>query len=138
MRKTMTMTVTTTVNRGMTSVLAPDIMYVRLNTDVADLTPFQYSWFHIIFVLGAMYVAMLLTDWYGYILCMFRCCTDNLYVVLRNFIRAGPSSPSNDGDGDDIYIGRSETAMWMRIVSSWICMLLYIWSLLAPVFMPDR
>ena len=29
------------------------------------LTPFQYSWFHIIFVLGAMYVAMLLTDWYG-------------------------------------------------------------------------
>jgi hypothetical protein len=28
------------------------------------LTPFQYSWFHLIFVLGAMYVAMLLTDWY--------------------------------------------------------------------------
>jgi hypothetical protein len=30
------------------------------------LTPLQYSWFHIIFVLGAMYVAMLLTDWYEY------------------------------------------------------------------------
>jgi hypothetical protein len=59
-----------------------------------------------------------------------------MYIVLRNVIRAGPSSPS--ADGDDIYIGRSETAMWMRIVSSWVCMLLYIWSLLAPVFMPDR
>lgn len=37
-----------------------------------------------------------------------------------------------------VYIGRSETAMWMRVVSSWVCMLLYMWSLLAPVFMPDR
>ena len=29
----------------------------------ASLTLTKYSWFHIIFVLGAMYVAMLLTDW---------------------------------------------------------------------------
>ena len=28
------------------------------------LTTTKYSWFHIIFVLGAMYVAMLLTDWW--------------------------------------------------------------------------
>lgn len=41
-------------------------------------------------------------------------------------------------EGEDVYIGRSETAMWMRIVSSWVCMLLYIWSLIAPVLMPDR
>lgn len=92
--------------------------YGESQDDERSGTRYNYSWFHIIFVLGAMYVAMLLTDW--------------------NFIRAGPSSPSTDGDGDDIYIGRSETAMWMRIVSSWVCMLLYIWSLLAPVFMPDR
>jgi Serine incorporator (Serinc) len=44
-----------------------------------------------------------------------------------------------DSDGkDDVYIGRSETAMWMRVVSSWMCMLLYIWSLVAPVLVPDR
>ncbi|KAI0046566.1 TMS membrane protein/tumor differentially expressed protein [Auriscalpium vulgare] len=78
-------------------------------------TRYNYSWFHIIFVLGAMYVAMLLTDW--------------------NVIKS-TSSPGDDGD--DVYIGRSETAMWMRIVSSWVCMLLYIWSLLAPVMFPDR
>jgi hypothetical protein len=65
-----------------------------------------------IFALGAMYVAMLLTDW--------------------NVVRAGKADP------DSIYIGRSETAMWMRVVSSWVCMLLYIWSLVAPVIMPDR
>ena len=28
--------------------------------------------------------------------------------------------------------------MWMRVVSSWVCMLLYMWSLLAPVLLPDR
>jgi hypothetical protein len=70
----------------------------------------QYSWFHVIFVLGAMYVAMLLTDW--------------------NVVTPGAD--------DDVYIGRSETAMWMRIVSSWVCMLLYSWSLLAPALFPDR
>ena len=45
---------------------------------------------------------------------------------------------SNPNHEQDVYIGRSEVAMWMRVVSSWICMLLYIWSLLAPVLMPDR
>lgn len=47
--------------------------------------------------------------------------------------QAGPSNPD-----DDVYIGRSEVAMWMRVVSSWLCMLLYMWSLLAPVLLPDR
>jgi serine incorporator 1/3 len=60
-----------------------------------------------------MYVGMLLTDW--------------------NVIK-----PDHKDSDNDVYIGRSETAMWMRIVSSWVCMLLYIWSLLAPVFFPDR
>lgn len=75
-------------------------------------TRYNYSWFHLIFAIGAMYVAMLLTDW--------------------NVVKA------NKGEVDDVYIGRSEVAMWMRIVSGWVCMLLYIWSLLAPVLMPDR
>ncbi|KAH9972163.1 serine incorporator/TMS membrane protein [Lactifluus volemus] len=93
-----------------------DDEYSDSHDDERSGTRYNYSWFHIIFVLGAMYVAMLLTDW--------------------NVIRAGPSSPTNDGD--DIYIGRSETAMWMRIVSSWVCIIIYVWSLLAPVMFPDR
>ena len=52
----------------------------------------------------------------------------------RNVVKQD-ANPDHD---QDVYIGRSEVAMWMRIVSSWICMLLYIWSLLAPVLMPDR
>jgi len=78
-------------------------------------TRYNYSWFHVIFAIGAMYVAMLLTDW---------------NVVSKSV------SPS---DSDDVvYIGRSETAMWMRVVSSWVCILLYSWSLIAPVILPDR
>ncbi|CAK5268765.1 unnamed protein product [Mycena citricolor] len=77
-------------------------------------TRYNYSWFHVIFAIGAMYVAMLLNDW----------------NVVKDISKAQ--------EPNDIYIGRSEVAMWMRIVSSWICMLLYMWSLLAPVFMPDR
>jgi hypothetical protein len=64
MMMTMTMTTTTLVRRVMTSVLEPVIMYALFSTFLPHVTPFQYSWFHIIFVLGAMYVAMLLTDWY--------------------------------------------------------------------------
>ncbi len=45
----------------------------------------------------------------------------------------GPMDPNSD-----IYIGRSEVAMWMRVVSSWICIVLYMWSLVAPVILPDR
>jgi len=77
-------------------------------------TRYNYSWFHVIFAIASMYVAMLLNDW--------------------NVVSDISKSP----DPNNIYIGRSEVAMWMRVVSSWICMLLYIWSLIAPVLMPDR
>lgn len=57
-----------------------------------------------------------------------------LMARRRNVVKPD-SNPHHDSD---VFIGRSEVAMWMRVVSSWICMLLYIWSLLAPVLMPDR
>ena len=64
------MTTTTTVLaiRMMTSVLAPAIMYdpPTSTSFCLMLIPLQYSWFHIIFILGAKNVAMQLTDWYEY------------------------------------------------------------------------
>ncbi|KIJ52532.1 hypothetical protein M422DRAFT_223091 [Sphaerobolus stellatus SS14] len=76
-------------------------------------TKYNYSWFHVIFIMGTMYVAMLLTDW----------------NVLKE---------EGEGKNHEFFIGRSRPAMWMRIVSSWVCMFIYIWSLVAPVIMPDR
>ncbi|OCF35200.1 membrane protein [Kwoniella heveanensis BCC8398] len=91
-------------------------------------TKYNYSWFHIIFVMAAMYVAGLLTDW----------------AIISTSPVSHPSEPdllnlSLSGVAEpDVYIGRSETTMWMRVISSWLCYALYAWSLLAPVIMPDR
>ena len=81
-----------------------------------------------------MYVAMLLTDWYAtFPPFLYFYSTHLSRNVVSNKPIDGPVNPDMD-----VYIGRSETAMWMRVVSSWVCMLLYAWSLLAPVVMPDR
>lgn len=82
----------------------------------ADLPHFlssQYTWFHIIFIMASMYVAGLLTDW---------------RVVRPTPADEIPGSTTAD-DPTDVYIGRSEGAMWMRIVSSWLAVGLYLWSL---------
>lgn len=53
---------------------------------------------------------------------------------------ADHTDPVSDSDdyATPIKIGRSSVAMWMRIVSGWACLILYAWSLLAPVILPDR
>ena len=82
--------------------------------------------------MGAMYVALLLTDWYDSAL-------STTFVVITEYRRNVLRTTSQSGSPDqDVYIGRSETAMWIRVVSSWVCILLYLWSLLAPVLLPDR
>lgn len=88
-------------------------------------TKYNYSWFHIIFAIASMYVAGLLTDW----------------AVISTSPVDHPVDPITDlmtRAEPDVYIGRSEATMWMRVVSSWLCYLLYIWSLVAPLVMPDR
>ncbi|GAA6062523.1 hypothetical protein JCM10212_001573 [Sporobolomyces blumeae] len=116
-----------------------------VNDDEKSGTRYNYSWFHVIFVLATMYVAMLLTNW---------------NVVSRAPATASPSSTlstvvtssfealveqggaggagGRGGGGTPIRIGRSHVAMWMRIVSSWVCLGLYGWTLIAPVVWPDR
>ncbi|WVN89942.1 uncharacterized protein L203_105172 [Cryptococcus depauperatus CBS 7841] len=87
-------------------------------------TKYNYSWFHIIFAIAAMYVAGLLTDW----------------AIISTSPVAHPTDSQiyNRVSEPDVYIGRSETTMWMRVISSWLCYALYAWSLVGPVAMPDR
>ncbi|CAJ0913934.1 4191_t:CDS:10 [Entrophospora sp. SA101] len=42
------------------------------------------------------------------------------------------------GSDELVIIGRSLTSVWVKVVCSWICLLLYFWSLLAPVLLPER
>ncbi|KAL1923159.1 uncharacterized protein VTP21DRAFT_9535 [Calcarisporiella thermophila] len=72
---------------------------------------YNYSFFHGIFAIAAMYVAMLLTNW--------------------NTLESGTEE-------DLVRVGQSYAAMWVKVVSSWICVGLYGWTLVAPLVMPDR
>ncbi|KAF9896857.1 hypothetical protein BX616_006634, partial [Lobosporangium transversale] len=73
---------------------------------------YNYSFFHIVFAIAAMYISMVLTNW-------------------NTFKRP-------EGEEHLILIGQSWPAVWVKILSSWICYGLYGFSLLAPVVFPDR
>lgn len=88
-------------------------LYDDDNGDYADKsgTGVQYNYFlfHVIFFLATQYVASLLTL--------------NL---------------ESDKVGDFVPVGRTYGIAWCRIFSSWFCFAMYGWSLLAPVYWPDR
>ena len=71
-------------------------------------TQYNYSLFHVIFLLATTWVATLLTQ--------------NI-----DFESTGVAS-----------VGRTYWASWVKIVSAWVCYAIYSWSLLAPVIMPGR
>lgn len=72
-------------------------------------TQYNYSLFHIIFLLATCWVATLLTQ------------------------HLDPEAKE-----DFVAVGRTYWASWVKIISAWICYLIYLWSLVAPVVLPDR
>jgi hypothetical protein len=75
-------------------------------------TQYSYAMFHVIFFLATAWVATLLTmDW--------------------DDAKAG----EHDGFAT---VGRTLWASWVKIVSSWVCYAMYVWTLVAPVLLPDR
>ncbi|KAF9433876.1 hypothetical protein BGZ76_008870 [Entomortierella beljakovae] len=82
--------------------------------DERDGCQYNYTFFHIVFTLAAMYISMVLTNW-------------NTFEEL-------------DGNNNNnlIIVGQSWPAVWVKVASSWICYGLYAFSLLAPVLFPDR
>ncbi|KAG6017307.1 hypothetical protein E4U54_007772 [Claviceps lovelessii] len=73
-------------------------------------TQYSYSMFHIIFFLATAWVSTLLTMQYE----------------------------ESTKTGDFATVGRTYAASWIKIVSAWVCYGLYIWSLIAPVIVPER
>eukprot|EP00051_Salpingoeca_urceolata_P026655 m.478074 g.478074 ORF g.478074 m.478074 type:complete len:449 (-) comp21027_c0_seq1:321-1667(-) len=72
----------------------------------------KYSWMflHLVFTLASGYLAMVLTDW----------------AVVK------------DGHTATVHIGSGAASMWVKVASSWLCSLVYFWSLVAPLCFPDR
>lgn len=78
--------------------------------DERGSTQYNYSLFHIIFFLATTWVATLLTQ--------------NIDFEQES--------------GDFTAVGRTYWASWVKIVSAWVCYVIYGWSLVAPVVLPDR
>ncbi|XXG80761.1 hypothetical protein AAC387_Pa09g1550 [Persea americana] len=69
---------------------------------------YNYTFFHLIFALASMYSAMLLTGW-----------------------------TSSNADGSEL-VDVGWTSVWVRICTEWVTAGLYLWSLVAPLILPDR
>ncbi|KAM3551839.1 hypothetical protein ARSEF4850_007675 [Beauveria asiatica] len=79
--------------------------------DERSRTQYNYSMFHVIFFLATTWVSLLLT--------------------ISHETAVEPNS-------DFASVGRTYAASWIKIVSAWLCHGIYIWSLVAPVVLPER
>ncbi|CAI5452819.1 unnamed protein product [Caenorhabditis angaria] len=68
---------------------------------------------------------------YSYSFFHFMFCLASLYVMmtLTNWY-----SPENDFS----HLNSNTASLWVKIVSSWFCVALYCWTLVAPAIFPDR
>ncbi|XP_066971929.1 serine incorporator 1-like isoform X2 [Macrobrachium rosenbergii] len=73
-----------------------------------DGVAYSWSFFHTMFGLATLYVMMTLTNWF---------------------------TPSNS---DLSTLSSNMAAVWVKIVSSWICLFLYTWTLVAPLILTNR
>ena len=78
--------------------------------------PFNFALFHTAFMLGAMYVQQLLTNW---------------ETISAHDAQSSTAAP-------EITVDSGAGSMWAKIVSSWLVFALYLWSLFAPLIFPDR
>uniref|UniRef100_A0A0K2TW47 Putative serine incorporatorlike [Megachile rotundata] n=1 Tax=Lepeophtheirus salmonis TaxID=72036 RepID=A0A0K2TW47_LEPSM len=81
------------------------------NTRNYDSTPVDYNWsvFHLMLGLATLYVMMTLTNWYS----------PNTNVSIAS-------------------VSANLSAVWIKMISSWFCCGIYLWTLLAPIILPDR
>jgi len=75
---------------------------------------YSYSYFHFTFFLAALYLTMLLTNW-----------------LL-------PTSSEDANKNTTISVDQGEVSVWVKIVSSWLTCLLYMWTIIAPIIFPER
>jgi len=78
--------------------------------DEEHRTAYNYAFFHLIFALAGTYIAMLLTDW-------------NMMKYTNGF---------------NLIVGQSWSSVWVKIITGWLAILLYLWTVVAPIFLPDN
>jgi len=81
-----------------------------IEDDEKEGPTYNYTFFHFVFLLGAMYMSELISNW----------------------------SVIKQDDNNNIAVDTGMVSVWMKIASGWVVMLLYIWTLIAPILFPDR
>jgi len=59
-----------------------------------------------------------------------------LGMVLTNW--QSVSAVTGEEVGNTILVDQGMVAVWVKVVSSWITMLLYLWTMVAPILFPNR
>jgi len=80
--------------------------------DEAGAVRYNWCYLHLTFALACLYLMEVMTNW-GAI-----ASKDNVHISQ--------------------HLGRGKASVWLNIVSSWLSALLYMWTLAAPICMPDR
>ncbi|KIX97644.1 uncharacterized protein Z520_06422 [Fonsecaea multimorphosa CBS 102226] len=86
-----------------------DAAEVSSKDDERQGTQYNYSLFHVIFLMATCWVATLLTQ------------------------KMDPESSS-----DFTPVGRTYWASWIKIISAWLCYAIYSWTLVAPIVLEGR
>ena len=81
-----------------------------VNSDEAEAVTYNWSLFHVMFGLATLYIMMTLTNWYS---------PGDQTITIETL-------SANMG------------AVWVKMISSWLCCAIYVWTLVAPVVLPDR
>jgi len=76
---------------------------------------YNYSFFHVTFLMAALYLGMVLTNW-----------------------ETVTSLTGDQVPPDSIFVDQGMAAVWVKVVSAWLTIGLYIWTLFAPLCFPDR
>lgn len=85
-----------------------DVEGQKVWDDEEDSVSYSYSFFHFMLALASCYVMMTLTNWFD----------------------------PNLADQQSLLSGVG--AMWVKIISSWVCISLFVWTLFAPIVFKDR
>jgi hypothetical protein len=68
---------------------------------------------------------------YSYSFFHFCCLLASLYIMMTLTRWYKPSS-------DYVSMSTNMVAMWVKIAASWVCIVIYFWSLIAPLILKDR